>query len=79
MHLSLLSVAAATAATIAAATAATIAAAGALLFSGRSTVGTTARFVHETFAGEELLLARAKVEIRAAVRARQSFVYVLHG
>jgi hypothetical protein len=66
MHLSLLSVAAATIAR-------------AILFSGCSAVRTASGLVLEAFAGEELLLARAKGEIQAAIRASQGFVCVFHG
>jgi hypothetical protein len=66
MHLSLLSVAAAIIAKV-------------ILFSGCSAFRTASGLVHETFAGEELLLARAKGEIRAAIRACQGFIRVFHG
>jgi hypothetical protein len=51
----------------------------ALLFSGCSAVRTTARFIGEALGSEELLLASAKGEIQAAIRASQGFVHVLHG
>jgi hypothetical protein len=59
------------------ATAATITVA--ILFSGCSAVGTASGLVHETFGGEELLLASAKCELQAAIRASQGFVRVFHG
>jgi hypothetical protein len=66
MHLSLLSVAAAIIAK-------------AIVFSGCSALRTASGLVLETFAGEELLLASAKGEIQAAIRASQGFIRVFHG
>jgi hypothetical protein len=66
VHLSLLSVAAAIIAR-------------AILFSGCSAVRTASGLVLETFAGEELLLASIKGELRAAIRASQGFIRVHHG
>jgi hypothetical protein len=51
----------------------------AILFSGCSAFRTASGLVHETFAGEELLLASAKREIQAAIRASQGFIRVFHG
>jgi hypothetical protein len=66
MHLSLLFVAAAIIAK-------------AILFSGCSALRTASGLVLKAFACEELLLANAKGEIQATIRAMQSFVHVLHG
>jgi len=54
-------------------------AAGALLFSGCSAVRTTLGLIDEASAGEELLLGCAKGEIRAAIRATENSILVVHG
>ena len=51
----------------------------AILFSGCSAVRTAPGLVDEALAGEELLLASAKGEVQAAIRACLGFVGLIHG